>query len=247
MAMDHDESAYADLRSAPAQQKLLCRILQLSQRHRRPPTVSEMTVAMKLSADSNTVRLLDELEKKGYVNRHRLGSRVQPRGTDLTNRALTWLGLIGMDTSSYSQRSYVDDEIRPVPLYGPLAAGNPVSVADRVVEQVYLPAQHIPIGKVYMLGVTGRSMMGEDGILDGDQIIVVPYPNPRGEGEMVVATVDGDETVKRLWRDGDTWRLQPSNPEFEAIILREGDQFSITGRVVGVVRWQIKPGRRGGD
>jgi SOS-response transcriptional repressor LexA len=94
-----------------------------------------------------------------------------------------------------------------------------------------------------MLGVKGRSMMGEDGILDGDQIIVVPYPEPKGEGEIVVAAVNGEETVKRLWRQGNTWRLQPSNPEFEEIPLKEGDR--ITGRVIGVVRWSIKPARDG--
>ena len=240
--MDLDDSTYSDLRSAPAQQELLRQILRLSQRHHQPPTVSEMTIAMGLSADSNTVRLLDELEKKGYVDRYRLGSRVQPRGTSLTSRALMWLELTKIDTSSYTPRSFVDNQVRPIPLYGPLAAGNPISVEDHILEHVFMPTQNIPIGKVYMLIVSGTSMMGEDGILDGDHIIVVPYPNPRGEGEMVVATVDGDETVKRLWRDGDTWLLRPSNPEFDDIILRQGDQFSVTGRVVGVVRWQIKPG-----
>ncbi len=206
--MYEDESEYSDLISAPAQQKLLAKILQLSRRG-QAPTISDMTAAMDLSADSNTVRLLDGLEKKRYIDRYRVGSRVQPRGTNLTDRALKWLALNGMDTSSYTSKAFIDDQVRLVPLYGPVPAGNPVTSDDQgVIEHILMPAQYIPsTGKVYMLGVKGRSMMGEDGILDGDQIIVVPYPEPKGEGEIVVAAVNGEETVKRLWRQGDTWRL----------------------------------------
>jgi DNA polymerase V len=231
--------------AARAQQELLHKILELSRNGHRP-TVSEMTQAMRASADSNTVRLLDELERKRYIDRYKIGSRVQPRGTTLTERALKWLDLNGADTSSYGHPQFVDDgHMRLVPLYGPVKAGNEVSVENRAVGRVPLPAQDIPIGRVWVQAVQGDSMTGEDGILEGDQIVVVPYPDPRGEGEMVVATVQGGETVKRLWREGDSWVLHPSNPAYNVITLQETD--SIAGRVVGVLRWHIRPGRRYGS
>lgn len=240
--MYEDESEYNDLASASSQQRLLATILELSNGG-EAPSVGEMTSAMGASADSNTVRLLDRLEEKGYIDRYRVASRVQPRGTSLTERALRWLSLNGHDTSSYRPKPLTDDQVRVVPLYGPIPAGNPaVSDDQRVIGHILMPSQYIPsTGKVYMLGVIGNSMTGDDGILNGDQLIVVPYVDLKGNGEIVVATVDGEETVKRLWRDGDQWRLQPSNPEFDDIPLGDGDR--VTGLVVGLVRWNIKPAR----
>jgi SOS-response transcriptional repressor LexA len=201
-----------------------------------------MTSAMPGSAASNIVRLLDELERKRYIDRFRIGGRVQPRGTTLTERALKWLDLNGEDTSLYGSSPFVDDQVRLIPIYGPVKAGNEAEVENRVVGRVPLPVQDIPIGRVWLQGVRGDSMTGEDAILDGDQIIVVPYPNPKGDGEMVVATVQEGETVKRLWRDGDNWQLHASNPAYSVITLQETS--AIRGLVVGVLRWRIKPGRR---
>ncbi len=99
-----------------------------------------------------------------------------------------------------------------------------------------MPARDLPIGTVFLLKVSGDSMTG-DGILDGDQVIVVPFrETPRGRGEVVVAVVDNDATVKHLFSDGETYRLEPSNDQYSARIIEDGDNFYIQGRVIGVMR-----------
>ena len=185
--MNDDESAYNDLSAAPKQRLLLRKLLELSA-NGRAPSVSEMTKAMGGLADSNTVRLLDALRRKGYVDRYEIDSRVQPRGTTLTERALKWLDLNGIDTSSHRSTTFIDDQIRLIPLYGPVEAGNPIAVENRVVGRIPLPAQDIPIGKVWVQGVEGRSMMGEDGILDGDQNSVLSSPLLKIETNKIVVT-----------------------------------------------------------
>lgn len=243
--MNHDEDTFSDLNRAPGQRSILHNILKLNQKYGQAPTVSEITSAMGNSADSNTADGLQKLEDKGYINRYRVGSRVQPRGTGLTERALSWFESTGIDTSGYSPLPFVDDRVFLVPVYSSLAAGQPRTVETGPIGRMALPAENLPVGvELNILQVKGDSMMGEDGILDGDQIVVVPYPDPKGDGEMVVATVDGGETVKRLWREGDSWRLQPSNPDFAPTVLQAEDEFYVSWRVVCVLRWHVKPGRR---
>jgi repressor LexA len=124
---------------------------------------------------------------------------------------------------------------------GEIAAGNPIFDDGNIREQVILPAHHLPIGEVYILDVVGHSMI-EDGVLDGDQVLVVPYADPKGNGEMVVALVEGAATVKRLWRNGDEYYLKPSNssPEYKSMLIRATDKFMIQGRVIGLLRWKIR-------
>ena len=99
-----------------------------------------------------------------------------------------------------------------------------------------MPARHLPIGNVFLLKVIGDSMTG-DAILEGDQVIIVPYlGTPKGEGEIVVALIDNDATVKHLYSHGETYRLESSNPQYQARIIKEGDNFYIQGRVIGIVR-----------
>jgi len=84
--------------------------------------------------------------------------------------------------------------------------------------------------------------MIEDGVLDGDQVLVVPYPDPKGDGEMVVALIEGAATVKRFWRNGDAYNLEPSNssPEYKSMPIRATDKFLIQGRVIGLLRLRIR-------
>ena len=136
---------------------------------------------------------------------------------------------------------------RPVPLLGRVAAGEPIFVdGENVREYLPLPAQHVRGAEVYMLEVDGDSMTG-DGVLKGDYIIVDSHPAWR-EGDMVVVLHKNAATVKRVWREGSSIHLESSNPKYEPIILEEGDGQEdkpvIQGRVIGVVRWQIRQGHR---
>jgi repressor LexA len=243
--VDKAHGPYSDLKRARTQQLLLIKILELSPNGERSPTIRELTGHTGKLADSNISRALDGLENKKYIERDRVESRArQARGIWLTKRGLGWLTQNGHDTSKYLRAVITGQDIRIVPLLGEIAAGSPISpdgyIPDNdIQEYLPLPARNLPISPVFALNVRGDSMTG-DGVLDGDYVVVVPYPEPKGNGEIVVALIDGDATVKRLTRDDDTYWLHPSNPEFESKNYTKDDNLLIQGRVVGVVRLTIK-------
>lgn len=147
---------------------------------------------------------------------------------------------MGYDTSNYIRAYIASDEIRVIPLLGEVAAGNPISpdsfVPDESVDEyIPLPAVNLPIGPVFMLRVRGDSMIG-DHILPDDQVVVAPYVDkPKGNGEIVVALVGGDATVKHLIiRDG-MYHLEPSNPAY-AVQIEDPGNVHIQGRVIGILR-----------
>jgi repressor LexA len=229
--------ASKDINKAPTQQKVLISIFKASPDGARPPTLQELTVGAK----SNISRVLDELKEKEYVERDIVKSTsARSHGFLLTKKALAWLRLRGYDTSNYIRAYISSDEMRLVPLLGEVAAGNPISpdsyISDESVDEyVPLPARNLPIGPVFMLHVIGDSMVG-DHILDGDQVIVVPYSDkPKGNGEIVVALIDGDATVKHLKiRDG-KYHFEGSGPDhYER--TEEPENVHIQGRVVGLLR-----------
>lgn len=139
---------------------------------------------------------------------------------------------------------------RRVPLLGTIVAGTPLP-AFQVLESIDLPGGSWNSREVFALRVRGSSMI-DDGILDGDYLVVEPRADVRN-GQTVVAEVDGQATVKRLYREHDgAVRLQPANDRLLPLIVR-GDRVRIRGVVVGVLRKQgfrtpvpsRAPGRRG--
>jgi SOS-response transcriptional repressor LexA len=151
------------------------------------------------------------------------------------------------DVDTFEQRGTTKPDFRRVPLLWKVAAGKPMLAdEDNVRDYLAMPTQHVRGDEIFMFEVSGDSMAGEDGVLDGDYVIV----DRRGswkDGDMVVVLVGGDEgaaTVKRLWREGAYFRLESSNPAYKAEFLREEDEPTIQGKVIGVVRWHIKEGRR---
>ena len=132
-----------------------------------------------------------------------------------------------------------------VPLLRDIAAG-PLTLADEENIRAYLtlPAQHVPDGEVYLLEVRGDSMTGEDGVLEGDYVIV-HHDSSWNNGDMVVVFVEGQGgTLKRIWHDGTSIFLQPSNPTHDAITLGPSEDPHIQGKVIGVVRWHISKAHR---
>jgi repressor LexA len=131
--------------------------------------------------------------------------------------------------------SGTDESVAPVPTYVPLvgriAAGGPV-LAEQAVEDVFpLPRELVGEGTLFMLKVTGDSMV-EAAICDGDWVVVRQQPTAEN-GEIVAAMIDGEATVKTYKRrDGHVWLL-PHNPAFEPI---PGDDATVLGRVVTVLR-----------
>lgn len=234
---NYDDSPYWDLAYATRQQALLISILQFYLENGKSPNYRELGRTMK-TATSNIHRAAKELRHKGYIEKTAEGSRAEARDLTLTDRALNWLRLQGYEISRYARTAVIKDYIRAIPVLGEIAAGHPIFDDGNIREHVILPAQFLPLGEIFILDVVGDSMMG-DGVLHGDQVLVVPYPNPKGEGEMVAALVDDAATVKRLWRDSNGYRLEPSNPQFKPIIIHATDAVVIQGRIVGLLRWRI--------
>jgi repressor LexA len=197
-----------------------------------PPSVREIGEAVGLSSASSVAHQLSVLQKKGWLRR----DPNRPRALDVRLPGETagrtsagdrpdLPGTAGLpDDASGSAPTYV-------PLVGRIAAGGPV-LAEQAVEDVFpLPRELVGEGTLFMLKVTGDSMV-EAAICDGDWVVIRQQPNAEN-GEIVAAMIDGEATVKTYKRrDGHVWLL-PHNPAFEPI---PGDDATILGRVVSVLR-----------
>lgn len=197
-----------------------------------PPSVREIGEAVGLSSASSVAHQLSVLQKKGWLRR----DPNRPRALDVRlpgdhpDADSSPAALAGAGAGSG-----VDDPSAPVPTYVPLvgriAAGGPV-LAEQAVEDVFpLPKELVGEGTLFMLKVTGESMI-EAAICDGDWVVVRQQATAEN-GEIVAAMIDGEATVKTYKRrDGHVW-LMPHNPAFEPI---PGDDATVLGRVVTVLR-----------
>ena len=197
-----------------------------------PPSVREIGEAVGLSSASSVAHQLSTLQKKGWLRR----DPNRPRALDVRmpgdhpegDPAAGGLAAAG-------PASGVDDPRVPAPTYVPLvgriAAGGPV-LAEQAVEEVFpLPRELVGEGTLFMLKVTGESMVGA-AICDGDWVVVRQQATAEN-GEIVAAMIDGEATVKTYKRrDGHVW-LMPHNDAFEPI---PGDDATVLGRVVTVLR-----------
>jgi repressor LexA len=118
-----------------------------------------------------------------------------------------------------------------IPVVGTVAAGKPILAVEDCEEVFPLPQEFLAGGDGFMLRVRGESMI-EDGIKDGD-LVVVRRQQTVDDGEIAVALVDNEATVKRFYRENGHIRLQPANSTMEPIFV---DDASIVGKVVGLVR-----------
>jgi repressor LexA len=119
-----------------------------------------------------------------------------------------------------------------IPLHGKVAAGNPIEAMEGT-ETVSVPASMIGTGTHFALTVNGESMI-EDGILDGD-LIIVKEKNNANNGETIVATINNEATVKRYYKKAKQIELHPANSSMSPIIVNDGD-FQIKGILVGLYR-----------
>ena len=190
-----------------------------------PPSVREIGEAVGLSSASSVAHQLSVLQKKGWLRR----DPNRPRALDVR------LPGDSVHTTQAGQAGGADEVAMPAPTYVPLvgriAAGGPV-LAEQAVEDVFpLPRELVGEGTLFMLKVTGDSMV-EAAICDGDWVVVRQQPTAEN-GEIVAAMLDGEATVKTYKRrDGHVWLL-PHNPAYEPI---PGDDATILGRVVTVLR-----------
>lgn len=184
-----------------------------------PPTVREIGKAVGLHSSSTVHVHLSNLEKAGVLRR----DPTKPRAIEIL-----------VDKAKGAVEAVIPDQLATapgLPLLGRVSAGPGILAEENIEDHVEVPAMIGGQEGDYVLEVRGESMKGA-GIMDGDYVIVRPAPDP-DDGEIVVALLEDEATVKRIFREPDHLRLQPENDEMEPIRTTDA---SILGRVIGVFR-----------
>ncbi len=164
------------------------------------------------------------LERKGYLER--VGGRGAARSLSLTTKGREGMRLRGPAPSG---------QVVGVPVLGRIAAGIPIAAVEEHDNLLFIDRQMVQGGNVFALTVQGDSMI-EDGILDGDTVFVRQQPDCR-QGEIAAVLVDGEATVKRVFRERGLLRLEPSNASMQSIyVAPDVGECRIMGVVVGVYR-----------
>ena len=171
-----------------------------------PPSVREIGDACGIKSTSTVHSYLKKLEDEGYIDR-RSG----------LNRAIRLPG----------------ESVTRVPLLGKVTAGMPILAVEEVEDYVpFSGGSQYGAGELFALRVTGTSMINA-GILDRD-VVIVRRTNTAQNGDVVVALIGDEATVKRIYVESDHIRLQPENPEYEPIIVKEA---IVLGKVISLVRY----------
>lgn len=179
--------------------------------HTYQPSVREIGKRFRIKSTKTVSELLQSLERKGYIERDPSRSR--------------GVRLIGYEGARRTQ---------PIPFYGKIAAGEPMLLPEHRKGFITVDRRFIPAEDVFWLRIQGDSMIGR-GIFDGDYVMIQPGSDV-DEGMIIAARLGEDATVKTYThRDGHVV-LVPANPDEHEIVVREGDDFSIIGKVCGVFR-----------
>ncbi|MBE0476732.1 MAG: transcriptional repressor LexA [Coriobacteriia bacterium] len=183
--------------------------------HRRgfPPSVREIGEAVGLSSSSTVHSHLAALEDKGFIRR----DPSKPRALEVLDYRDT-------------DRAVDYGQVSAVPLVGQVAAGVPILAAENIEATLPLPAE-LAGESTFILRVRGDSMV-EAGILEGDYV-VVRQQSTASNGDVVVAMLEDEATVKRFFREADRIRLQPENSAMEPIYTRDA---AVLGKVVALFR-----------
>ena len=205
------------------QQEIFDFIKRYSAKNGYPPTVRDIGKAVGLASSSTVHAHLANLERLGLLRR----DPTKPRAIELLDRVRGDVeGAVG--TMAENVRSLV----RPgLPLVGQVAAGQPILAEENIEDYVQVPPIAGGEEGEYVLRVRGESMK-DVGILEGDYVVVRPQ-DTAVDGEIVVALVGEEATVKRFFREADHVRLQPENVSMEPIRSKD---VKVLGRVVGLFR-----------
>src|SRR6202158_2796892 len=206
------------------QKEILHLILKETEIHGFPPTIREIGHEMGIRSTNGVNDHLKALERKGYQVR----GEQQSRSLVPTKRARLVLGLGARKDSGMIE----------VPLLGKVTAATPLLATENVEDSVRIDS-FLVVGngkEVFALRVKGDSMI-EDGIFDGDFIFVRKSLTAE-KGDIVVALIDDEATVKRYFPEGDVIRFQPSNSQMQPIMVKRRDFKSVNliGIVVGIYR-----------
>lgn len=193
------------------QAKILAYIEKATLQKGYPPSVREICEAIGLKSTSTVHGHLIRLEKKGLLYR----DSMKPRAISVPA----------------DHQAYRSDMVQ-VPVVGRVTAGVPILATENIEDYIALPQSMIGSGDHFILSVRGESMINA-GILDGDYVIVKKQ-NTAYNGDIVIAMIDDEATVKRYYKENGVFRLQPENPTMEPIIVPD---LTILGKVVSLYRF----------
>jgi repressor LexA len=176
-----------------------------------PPAVREICEAVKLKSTSSVHSHLETLEKNGYIRR----DPSKPRAIEIID-----------DEFNLTRRELVN-----VPIVGLITAGQPILAVENIESYFPIPSEYMPNEETFMLLVKGESMINA-GIFNGDKILVQKQSHAKN-GDIVVALIDDEVTVKTFYKENGYYRLQPENDSMEPIIVPE---LTILGKVIGLFR-----------
>lgn len=175
-----------------------------------PPSVREICAAVGLKSTSTVHGHLERLEKKGLIKR----DPTKPRTIEVVENSLNRKEMIN------------------VPIIGTITAGLPILAVENIEDTFPLPVNYIKSNKeLFILKVRGESMI-EAGILDGD-LSIIEKSHSAQNGDIVVALIDNEATLKRIFKEKDHIRLQPENKNMPPIIVPE---CQVIGKLVGIYR-----------
>lgn len=187
-----------------------------------PPSVREIGKAVGLKSTATVHGYLAKLEEKGYIKKE-----------SQKGRTLKLLKGGQGENSNQTQMKefYSGKEMVEVPVIGKITAGAPILAVENITDTFPIPIDFVGNSESFMLTVRGESMI-EAGILDGDYILVKRQENANN-GEIVVALIEDEATVKTFYKEKDHIRLQPENSTMDPIIVPD---CKILGKVAGVFR-----------
>jgi len=180
-----------------------------------PPSVREICQSVGIKSTSTVHSYLSKLEDKGYIRR----DPTKPRAIEILDSE--------NDMDASNSKKMIN-----IPIVGKVTAGNPILAVEYIEDTFPMPANFIGSNDdLFILSVKGESMI-DAAILDDDYIVVKKQAHA-SNGDIVVALIEEEATVKRFFKEKDRFRLQPENKFMEPIYVRD---VSILGKVVGVFR-----------
>jgi repressor LexA len=184
-----------------------------------PPTIREIGERFRITSTNGVRAILSALIRKGYIRRRPLVSR----GIELAKKARILFDFA-------QPRAYT-----AVPLVGRIAAGLPTLAVENIEGSIAVDRSFLPGGDVFSLRVEGESMR-DSGIFDGDYVLA-RMQSTAESGDIVVAVIGEEATVKRYVPQKSKVKLEPANPSFRPIVVdRKSDEFRIAGKVIGLLR-----------
>lgn len=175
-----------------------------------PPSVREICAGVGLSSTSTVHGHLARLEKKGLIRR----DSTKPRTIEILKDPI------------------INKEMINIPIVGKVTAGQPILAVENIEDSFPISLNYMPSNKdLFILNISGESMI-EAGIFDGD-LAIIEKCNYADNGEIVVALIDNEATIKRFFKEKDYIRLQPENKTMEPIIVED---CQIVGKLIGLFR-----------